>query len=364
MYLITNREINTNKTGLDIFGKKPNVKGAREITLVNVKKKGKSWVAKPVADTLSVQTLKELKKKHKIDIDVNAEWHGSLKVACEIFEMATETKKSILFFVHGYNNDIEDVVKTVEDIERLYDVIVVPFTWPANGGGALSGITAYSSDKADGRQSASALNRVVGKIQYYHLLLTKARIESIRQRTEKKYPDNHAAAKAYFTELQEKACQIKLSLFCHSMGSYVLKHTLLTTDSLTRRLVFDNICLVAADTNNKNHKKWVDRLDVKNRCYIVINEKDNALSASRIKPGDAQLARLGHYTKKLDSPNACYIDFTKADGVGREHSYFKGDCIENKTALREVFKGMFAGESVEDELKFLADKNTYVLVSS
>ncbi|HHI93254.1 MAG TPA: alpha/beta hydrolase [Gammaproteobacteria bacterium] len=363
MYLITNREINTQKKGLDIFGKKPNTNGAQEITLVEVEKRGKTWFSKPVTDKLSAQEVKEFKKKHKIDIDVKADWHGSLKVACKIFETATETKKSILFFVHGYNNDVKDVVKAAWDIEQLYDVIVVPFTWPANGGGAISGAASYLSDKADGRQSASALNRVVGKIQYYHALLTRKGLDGLRQRAAKKYPDNSAAAKEYFTRLQAESCQVKLSLLCHSMGNYVLKHTLMTTDSRTEQLVFDNICLVAADTNNKNHKKWVDKLDVRNRCYIVINENDSALAASRIKPGDEQKARLGHYTRKLNSSNAYYIDFTGADNVGREHTYFKGDSVKNNAELRRVFKKMFTGEAVEGELKYLADKNTYVLVS-
>ncbi len=361
MYLITNRQINTQKKGLDIFGKKPNTNGAQEITLVKVEKKGAAWFAKPVTDNLSKQEVKDLKKKYKINIDINAEWRGSLRVACEIFEMAMEKEKSILFFVHGYNNDVKDVVKAAQDIEQLYDVIVVPFTWPANGGGAISGVASYLSDKADGRQSASALNRVVGKIQYYHSLLTKARRDNIWQRAEKKYPDNSVEAKKYFTELQEKSCQTKLSLLCHSMGNYVLKHTLMTTDSLTRNLVFDNICLMAADTNNKNHKEWVGRLDVRNRCYIVINEDDSALAASRIKPGDEQLARLGQYTRKLNSPNAYYINFTGADDVGREHSYFKGDSVKNNAVLRETFEGIFTGKAVEDKLKYQVDKNTYVI---
>jgi len=66
MYLITNREINTKKKGLDIFGKKPNTKGAQEITLVEVQKRGKSWVSKPVTDNLSLQEIKELKKNTKL----------------------------------------------------------------------------------------------------------------------------------------------------------------------------------------------------------------------------------------------------------------------------------------------------------
>ena len=362
MYLITNREINKDKKGLDIFGKRPNAKGAHEIIIVDVKKEGKTWVTKQVTDNLKPDTVKALKNKHNIDINVKETWHGSLKVACEIFELAVTSKKSILFFVHGYNNDVEDIIKTAQAIEQLYDVIVVPFTWPANGGNPITGTASYLSDKADARQSTNALNRIIGKIHFYHRLLTEARLKKIKDRAYKKHPDNNAEANAYFTMLQEKECKTKLCLLCHSMGNYVLKHTLMTSDSLTRNLVFDNICLVAADANNKKHEKWVGKLDVRNRCYVVINEKDSALMASRIKPGDEQLARLGHYTKKLNSPNAYYIDVTEANGVGSEHTYFKGDTIKSNAELGELFKQMFNGKAVEHLVSYRADKNTYVML--
>ncbi len=360
MYIITNRAINVNKKGLDIFGKKPNTKGAQEITLVDVKKNGKTWITKPVTDKLTQDDVKKLQKKYDIDIDTKGIWHGSLKVACEIFEMATKSKKNILFFVHGYNNDVEDVLKTAQAIEQLYDVIVVPYTWPANGGNPITGLASYLSDKADARQSTNALNRIVGKIHFYHALLTKARLDIIKDKAFKKHPDDNEKAREYFTQLQEKECKTKLNLLCHSMGNYLLKHTLMTSDSLTRNLVFDNICLIAADANNKNHQKWVGKLDVRNRCYVVINENDSALKASRIKPGDEQLARLGHYTKKLNSQNAYYIDLTRAKGVGSEHSYFKGDAIKSNTTLKNMFKEMFNGKSVEHKLTYQTDKNTYV----
>jgi len=105
----------------------------------------------------------------------------------------------------------------------------------------------------------------------------------------------------------------------------------------------------------------VSKLDVRNRCYVVINEGDSALAASRIKPGDEQLARLGHYTRKLNSSNAYYIDVTKADDVGREHTYFKGDSVKNNVVLRGLFEAMFTGKSVEDTLEYQVDKNTYVI---
>jgi hypothetical protein len=364
MYLITNRMLHTNdkkKKGLDVFGKNPNSEGPNELRLVQVtEKKNDTWLVKEVRDKLTPKTVEDLNEEFNLGIDTSKPWPGSLEVACELFAQAREQKKSILFFVHGYNNDVEDVMRAAQEIERLYEVIVVPFTWPANGGGKISGTASYLSDKADARASSGALNRAVGKIQQLHLMLTAARKSLLFARAQKRHPNNGQDAQSHFVKLLDKDCAVTLNLLCHSMGNYVFKNTLKTGDNATSKLVFDNICLVAADANNKNHADWVGKLDVRKRINIVINENDSALKVSRIKPGDEQLARLGHYTRQLNSPNAVYIDVTEADHVGREHTYFKGDAVDNES-LRLMFKAMFNGRSVEQDLEFQPDYNSYKL---
>ncbi len=361
MYLITNREIIKGAKGLKRFGKKPNSEGPNELRLMRVERSSRSWKVTEVADRLSTAAVRKLKQKFDLDIDETQPWYGSLQVACDLFEQARDSGKSILFFVHGYNNDVEDVLTAAREIESLYDVIAVPFTWPANGGGKLSGAAAYLSDKADARASATALNRAVGKIQFYHSLLTEKRKGELRRRADRKFPDNRQAADAWFSRLLEKECPIRLSLLCHSMGNYLFKYTLKTSDNVTSKLVFDNICLVAADANNERHREWVGQLDTRKRVYVVINENDFALRASRRKPGDEQKARLGHYLRQLNSPNASYIDVTPAAGVDNEHSYFKGDAVEANEALKGLFQGMFTGEAMEDGLVYHADRNFYRL---
>jgi len=365
MYLITNRALNTKdkKKGLDVFAKTPNPEGPNELRLMQITRKNNTWVSKEIKDKLTHAAVKALKKKHGLDIDISKPWYGSLQVACELFTQAREQKKSILFFIHGYNNDVEDVMKAAYEIDRLYGVIVVPFTWPANGGGKISGTASYLSDKADARASSGALNRAVGKIQQLHLMLTAARKTQLFDRAQKKHPNNGQDAQSHFVKLVEKDCPVTLNLLCHSMGNYVFKNTLKTGDNATSKLVFDNICLVAADANNKNHAQWVGKLDVRKRINIVINENDSALKVSRIKPGDEQLARLGHYTRKLNSPNAHYIDITDAEHVGSEHTYFKGDAIANES-LKFIFKEMFNGRPVEQHLEFQSDNKSYKLGNS
>lgn len=361
MYIITNRSIEKGK-GLAVLGEKPNPSGPNEVRVMQLKPSGSSWKVTPVKDELEKKTVEALKKKHKLKIDINDKWHGSLEVACELFERASKEKKSILIYVHGYNNDVDDVVKAAQLIEEQYgDVIVVPFTWPANGGGSFTGAAAYLSDKADARTSVGALNRVVGKIQFYHKLLTQASKATAKKKAHDKYPNNPEKASAAFTAIINKKCAVSINLLCHSMGNYLLKHTLSTGDNATSKLVFDNICLVAADANNKNHQTWVEKLDVRKRLYIVINENDFALRFSRIKPGEEQLARLGHYTLKLNADNAHYIDVTDAHGVNTDHAYFKGNAISQNPELKTMFEGMFTGRAIEANLTYRAVNNSYIL---
>lgn len=360
MIVITNRKLNKGK-GLGVFGKTPSPSGPLELRLVDVSKSSTgAWQTKVVADVLSKDEVKSLKRKFNLDIDVTQDWYGSLRMACELFERARKESKSILFFVHGYNNDVADILKTAEQLEKTHGVIVVPFTWPANGGGAVSGTIAYKSDKSDARASEGALNRVVAKAQFFHNLLVSGRKKELQAQAEEKHKNNHPAAQALFSRLMNVECPSTLNLLCHSMGNYVLKKTLLNGGSSTSQLVFDNVCLVAADTNNYKHASWVQNIDVRNRVYIVINENDFALRAARIKPGDEQKARLGHYIKKLNSDNAHYVNVTDANLVGSMHSYFTGDAMEN-IKLKEMFSAMFNGKAVEGQLDYQTDSNSYIL---
>lgn len=361
MYIATNRKINESTKGLDMFGSVPNEQGPNELRLVKVAQSGTKYHAEVLTDRLTEDEVSALNRQYKLEIDISREWYASLKVACDIMHEARTQKKHILFYVHGYNNDVEDVVKTALALESLYNVIVVPFSWPANGGGPVSGTAAYLDDKRDARVSADALNRFVQKIQEYHLLLTETRSQQLWDKAAKKYPDNHEAARNYYVELQDKDCKVTINLMCHSMGNYLLKYALMPSNSDAAGLVFDNVALVAADANNPNHEKWVERMQVRNRLYVVINENDFALKWSRRKPGDAQLARLGHYLKNLVAGNAHYLDVTNAAKVKSEHSYFLGTPVLKNPELKKLFDNVFEGGTAEINLDYRADINAYVL---
>ena len=87
MFIITNRTLSRNRT-LRAFGKQPNASGPNELRLAEVTKSGRSWRVKPIRDRLSKNEVKSLKSRFGLDIDINQPWHGSLKIACEVFDRA------------------------------------------------------------------------------------------------------------------------------------------------------------------------------------------------------------------------------------------------------------------------------------
>jgi len=151
-------------------------------------------------------------------------------------------------------------------------------------------------------------------------------------------------------------------MMLHSMGNYIFKHLLKSSVYRGDHLVFDNIVLLAADTNNENHAEWVDRINCRGHIYITLNEKDSALQASRMKLGEQQKARLGHYPYKLDSRQGVYVyvDFTGQAYVGDAHSYFEGGAIKN-AKVKKFFERVFNGGFVEDGMVFDVGRGMYRL---
>ena len=360
MYVVTNRRLIETATGLDVFDKVPNPKGPNELRLVKVVKAGAGFKTNLQDDKLAKAQVATLKKRFQLNIDETVPWYASLRIACELNVLARKKNKHLLLYVHGYNNDMPDVIGTCMALEQLYNIIVVPYSWPANGGGA-AGTAAYLSDKRDARASADALNRTIEKLGFYHDLLTAARRDTLKAKASQKHPNNPQACQEYYAELLDADCKVTVNLLCHSMGNYLLKYALMPGAAASRKLVFDNIGLVAADANNKEHEHWVDALQPRNRLYVVMNEDDFALKWSRRKPGDEQLARLGHYLKNLVARSAYYVNVTNASWVKNAHTYFTGTPVQKNADLKQLFQRIVEGDTAEDLMRYHPEANYYVL---
>ena len=301
IYLVTNRNLLDNTKGKVCFGKTFNQKGAHEIRLAKVTGTPEKWEMDLIPETSKANP-------------------PSKKAFVELLNTMRKKKRNCLFFIHGFNNVVEDVVKRCMNFQKKFGVEVVAFSWPADEG--VSGATNYRSQKLEAQQSVYALDRTLKKLN------------------------------EYLIEFAEERCDLTFNLALHSMGNYLLKNFMKSSEHARTALIFDNVILMAADTNNEDHADWVDRLQHRKRIYITINEDDIALATSRLKFGKLQKARLGHYTKDLLSTKAVYLDFTHAKGVGNDHAYFEGKPLTKNPGLSKIFKNLFNGETVEENLKY------------
>ena len=350
MYVVTNREIVEDATGLERFGRRPNRQGPNELRLAEVTRRGRGWSVEFLDDVLPQAEVEALIGEFRLPIDPALPQYASLRVACELTRRARRSKRHILLLVHGYNNDMGDVIGAAQDLERRYGVEVLPFSWPANGGG-VHGVVSYKSDKRDARASAGALERTLEKMHQLLGLITQARREELYAKAAVRHPDAAEAREGLYAKLLEKDCPFTVNVMFHSMGNYLLKHMLKSSLTQGNGLLFDNVVLCQADTNNRDHAAWVDSIRFRNRLYVTINENDFALRASRAKAGSEQLARLGHYARDLASRSAHYINLTEAAWVRNSHSPF-GEPADKNEQVFEFFRQAFSGQAAEAALRY------------
>lgn len=358
MYIVTNRELLSGEKGLAQLGPKPNAKGPNELRVVEVTRTANGrYRVKILDDEIPASEAAHLISDNQLNLDAGDQHYVSLKVAVDVTRRARKSRSHVLFFVHGFNNDVKDVVDRAFYLQDHYGIEVIPFTWPANGGG-VAGVVSYKSDKRDARASSGALERTMKIMREHFLLITDALRRELYEKARARHPENGEARDALYAKLLEKACPFTFNAMFHSMGNYLLKQMLKSSVSEGKDLLFDNVMLVAADTNNLDHALWVDQIRFRRRLLVTINENDFALKSSRAKLGSSQLARLGHYLRGLDAANAHYVNFTKASWVKNSHGYFAEPAEKNED-VKAFFQDAFSGEPAEERLRYRAEGNWF-----
>jgi len=320
MIIVTNRRFSKNASATRKFGKEFNLRGPDELMIAKADKIDGKW---------NVQILPEK------TIFEGKDMFSSEKEFIVLQKRLIKDKKNCLLFIHGFNNDFDDVLERGLKFEKNYNVEVIVFTWPANG--RITGGLEYKSDKRDAVRSVAALDRVLEKLDSYMNI--------------------HGDAM--------RRCNRKISLFMHSMGNYLFKHLMKSSIYNGETTIFDNVIMCAADVNNRKHSDWVDRISFRKRLYITINEDDKALLLSRMKFGKKQHARLGHSTKNLTAKNATYLDFSQRKSVNcnksASHAYFEDKPIERDQKLKEVFNMIINGEVAEIKMKYEIHSGTFTI---
>jgi esterase/lipase superfamily enzyme len=317
MFIVTNRNLQEQESPEKKFGENFNEKGPTELRLAEANKIDGEWQVEIFPDKLF--------------------YNGEEKYASEVIflreqEQMSVKKQNCLFYVHGFNTSFEEALDIGYSLETNYAIKVVLFTWPSNGSDTrraldrIRGVLSYKSDKREAGESIGALIRCFNILQ------------------------------RYLSQHRDRDCKQSFNLVCHSMGNYLLEQLVRSDLYSDETIFFDNIGLLAADVNNKDHEEWVDRLSYRKRLYITVNEDDYALRASRTKFGEQQLARLGHWIRNLIAKNTFYIDLTEQ--VGPSHCYFTDKSIE-QVPVKRVFDSMFNGRRAEKDLIFNSSLGVY-----
>jgi len=295
-------------------------------------------------------------------------YRGSDLVGARVVGRLRTEGRNLLVFIHGYNNTAADALRRAWRLRERYGVEVIVFTWPANGGGdrvfeRLHGKASYLSDKSDARSSTEALDRALGRLQ---IQLAEVN-ESVRAEAEREawelHPDSRDQRRAALVRmLRARACPFRVSVLAHSMGNYLYKKTLLTSDErLSAGCILDNVILKAADTNHADHARWVERIRANRRVYVLINQDDDALRLSAMKIGDQQRPRLGNTLAEQDAAGAVYVDFTGY--VGGAHSYFDEADLDREQgrapSLTDFLGAAVNGEIAEAGLAYDPGSNTH-----
>ncbi|MBB1088622.1 alpha/beta hydrolase [Lysobacter sp. SG-8] len=368
MFIVTNRDVDESRNDPGALGDTPNPKGPNELRLAEATRKGRGWHVQVLPDLMTPAMAREIGLDSLTVPGTGEPVPSSRYVASKILERinrsidanGTVARRNFLFFIHGFNNDVAAALDRAERLEKAYGVEVLVYSWPANGGGGVRGTLSYKSDKRDALASVGALDRCFGRIKHYMDEAHRANVARIEAEAWRLYPDDAEKWDRHFTRQSQKACPFKLTLMTHSMGTYLFKHLLMSTVYRWKELIFDNVVLVAADTNNEDHAHWLDRMPYRNRIYVTLNENDSALKASRMKMGEHQKARLGHYPYELSARRVVYVDFTGEPRVADSHAYFEGNALKHPP-VRRFFLDAFNGLNAEAAMAYDPSRNLHRL---
>ena len=311
MYVVTNRNLQENEPPENRFGISFHKDGPGMLRLAEANKIGDRW---------------------QIEVfDDYVEYENQRMLASEVAFLKTQKKmstdkKNCLIYCHGYNTDFEAALEAAYRIEQTYGTEIVLFTWPSDGI-----FLNYLSDKDQAKESFLAFDRFFEKLQ------------------------------AYIIKHRDKSCGQKINLALLSMGNYLLEILVESSAYQGETNYLDNILLLSADVNNPAHSQWVDKIELRNRLFITINENDFALDFSDSKPGREQKARLGNTIRNLTSANALYVNFTKAQHVGNSHNYFTDPEVLANQNIRRFFQVALNGGAAEDGLSYDNGIGAYVM---
>lgn len=264
-----------------------------------------------VANKSKITAYKEQSDENKI------KKFGSLAMFDEL-KQAMLKSNDVLIYVHGFNVSWCDAVGSALALQEMVNqktadkqenILVILFSWPSNG--RAIPYLSYYNDRFDACNIASANTFSRGM-----LILRK-----------------------YLSKIDRKdQCQRKIHLLCHSMGNYVLQHSLkaMVSQKTVLPVVFDTIFMCAPDVDHNVFEYEMKRLpEITRRISIYYNEEDKAMWLSdntKFNPdrlGDEGVNTFDGLSRKIHQ-----IDCTEVvTETTAEHSYYLNGLINKDIRL-------------------------------
>lgn len=227
--------------------------------------------------------------------------YSSLESALKIFS----NNKSFLLFVNGHGKNFEQTISRGFELSDRYDVNMIMFDWP----------TEYYALRKTVRNAKKVTQNFVLTVHELNESLIKWKVEP------------------------------SISVMFHSMGNHIARNMVREgyADQLSDN-IFQNLILNAAAVNQRNHREWVDNLNIQKRIYIVSSEDDLPLKGVKIL---RLTTPLGSKSKGNPSPKAYYINFSAI--ADKEHNIFIGktQVESNHPAVFNFYSSLFTGEEID-----------------
>jgi len=285
-FFITNREIITDSNGESVRedGKERAADKLRFGTYADGK-----FILYPEPDNELEGSYANLANKNVNDLKGSAHF---FKLLYDELSKGGENAKdnNVIFFVHGFNTNLEDVRGAFKKLQKLYVdnpkcpiSHIIIFTWP---GMSPKIPYHYFNDREDAIASGKALARGIEKVTKFF--------------------------QTFLLADGNEPCNRSIHLMAHSMGNRVLEHVMLElkkNQSQTREL-FSEVILIAADVNYnifEPNEPFSGLIEMGKRVHIYFHEADRVLDISKYTKNFSN--RLGRYgRKKIDSAQIDVFD--------------------------------------------------------
>lgn len=203
-------------------------------------------------------------------------------------------ERNFLIYVNGHGKTFSQVLERGFEISSRYPVNLVIFDWPTDYFALRK--TVYNANEA-----AGLFVKSLNEFDVFH--------------------------NRYFANTE-------VNVIFHSMGNRIIENV-----AKNKRLIaafppdlIGNMILNAAAVKQANHAKWVERISVQKKIYIVMNREDRTLQGAAILRISKQ---LGLGSKSRLAENAVYADFSNLQTI--DHNLFLGKSLA-EINNREIYR--------------------------